>query len=549
MSPEEGTIPGKTRRRRWVNGRRASVLLAGAGLLTIALATQSFANLSGSTFEGNDGNLVVNTAGNTDWVNAPHRVRGDDLASGAADNSFGQGTKEDDPDVSVVTGSIPPNKSDLTRFYAASEFASNSNFLYLAWERSNVLGSANMDFEINQQTQPNLTTTGAKTLNRTPGDLLITFDFTNGGGNPVLGLLTWVTTGPASQCFAANALPCWGNRVNLSAAGFAEGAVNTSTVSDPIAGVSLPGLTFGEASINLTAAGVFPPGTCEAFGSAFLKSRSSASFPAEVKDFVAPQPVNISNCGTIIVKKVTQPSPDPTTTSFPFTLTGGPSTLNKSFNLLDGQSNTTTNILAGSGYAAAETAPTNWLLLSATCDDGSPVNNISVSPGEVVTCTFTNQLQTGAIKVTKTRKHAADGPGDHAHEGVSFTVGGVTKQTDSNGVACFDGLTFGAYTVHETVPAGYHVDGNDKQVTVDNTASCSENPYVGETVSFHNAPLTDVTVTVNSQVDGGTSSTITCVAPDNSTVASGSTDANGDGSATANDLEPGTYVCTMVIDP
>jgi hypothetical protein len=102
-----------------------------------------------------------------------------------------------------------------------------------------------------------------------------------------------------------------------------------------------PRLTFGEAAVNLTAAGVFPSGTCEAFGSAFLKSRSSASFPAEVKDFVAPQPVNISNCGTIVIKKVTIPSPDPTNTSFAFTLTGGPSNLNKSFSLLNGGSETT----------------------------------------------------------------------------------------------------------------------------------------------------------------------------------------------------------------
>jgi len=61
-------------------------------------------------------------------------------------------------------------------------------------------------------------------------------------------------------------------------------------------------------------------------------------------------------------------------------------------------------------------------------------------------------------------------------------------------------------------------------------------------VSFHNTPLTNITVSVDSQVDGGTSSTI-------SGCASGSTGANGDGSATATDLEPGTYTCTVVIDP
>src|SRR6266581_8651778 len=66
-------------------------------------------------------------------------------------------------------------------------------------------------------------------------------------------------------------------------------------------------MEFGEAAVNLSGAGVFPPGTCEAFGSTFLKSRSSASFTAEVKDFVAPVPVNISNCGSIKIIKHTDP--------------------------------------------------------------------------------------------------------------------------------------------------------------------------------------------------------------------------------------------------
>lgn len=103
--------------------------------------------------------------------------------------------------------------------------------------------------------------------------------------------------------------------------------------------------------------------------------------------------------------------------------------------------------------------------------------------------------------------------------------------------------------MHETVPAGYHVDGNDKQVTVDNSASCTDSPHVGETVNFRNTPLTNLTASVDSQIDGGTSSTIVCTNSLGQTVASGSSGANGDGSATAPDLEPGTYTCTVVIDP
>src|SRR6266699_3262923 len=85
-----------------------ATMLAAAVAVAAVFVSASSANLSGSTFEGNDGNLVVNTAGNTDWANAPNRVVGLDLASGSGDNAFGQGTKEDDPNATVVTGSIPP---------------------------------------------------------------------------------------------------------------------------------------------------------------------------------------------------------------------------------------------------------------------------------------------------------------------------------------------------------------------------------------------------------------------------------------------------------
>src|SRR4029079_5692091 len=121
---------------------------------------------------------------------------------------------------------------------------------------------------------------------------------------------------------ASNSLPCWGNRQNLTALGDAEGAVNTATVTDPVPPAAprtlTPGL-FGEAAINLTAAGVFPANTCTAFGSTFLKSRSAVSFGPEVKDFIAPQPVNISNCGTINIHKVTENGD----ASFGYTTTGG----------------------------------------------------------------------------------------------------------------------------------------------------------------------------------------------------------------------------------
>jgi hypothetical protein len=473
-----------TRARPETGSIRKRTALAAAGLLVAALVpTIAFANLSGSSFESTDGNLVVDTSGNLDWANAPSRQRGDDLASGATDNSFGQGTKEDDLTPTVVDGSIPPNKSDLTRFYVANNTGSNSHkFIYLAWERTNTLGSANMDFEINQLAQPDMTTTGTKDVGatRTAGDLLVRYDF-GGSGAPVLSLVKWLTGSTDGavngDCNASGGtLPCWGavpaddsldgtndNQIDLSAAGFADGSVNilcggankcTQTTHDPIANVDLPSATFGEAAIDLTAAGVFPPGQCRNFGSAYLKSRSSDSFTAETKDFVAPISINVNNCGSLTIKKVTvggsgtfgftsntladQTASDSTTT-FALTTTAAGNA---------GAADTGTayhGILAGT-YDVAENAKTGWALTGLSCVNADSSSHtattslanrtlsLDIAVGDDVTCTFTNTAQ-ATIRFKKVTDPNTDTtttfsftPSNNLDSGTAFTLkNGDTK--------------------------------------------------------------------------------------------------------------------------
>jgi len=400
--------------------------------------------LSGSTFAGGDGNLLTSptTFGSTDWQNVAGLNAGFDLSSGTGDNAFGKGTKEDDPNVSVVSGSIPPNKSDLTRFYEASEFSSvnNHNFLYLAWERTNVLGTANFDFEINQKTQPDLTTTGAKTLVRTAGDLLVTYDFTNGGGRPSIGLLRWLTSATVpvvpnfatNVCFSSNTFPCWGDQVTLDGTDSIAAVNNLDPVTDPLFPNSpnytnpVPALQFGETAIDLTKAGVFPPGTCTAFGSTFVRSRSSASFTAEIKDFIAPIPVNIANCGQIIIKKHTDPRGLDQVFSYTSTLpqkadaggvtcpgnsTGGIQSdgsfcLNDKGNSTgDSPGNTVdTGVTVPAGtYTVTEGAdPSGFTFESLSCTGGTTSTSgktatINLAPSDKVVCTYVNQQNTATL--------------------------------------------------------------------------------------------------------------------------------------------------------
>ena len=642
----------------------ATVLLIG---MQAAQASHPEVSLAGSDFEiDTNANLKVDDAApSIDWASVAE-TRKADKDPGATDDSFGQGTKEDTAVPTVVNGSIPPNKSDLLNFGVYLETtASGARFLNLFWHRvQEPSGTTNMDFEFNQSST--ISGNGVTPV-RTAGDLLIQYDLSQGGTNPVLFVSRWVTSGSASQCEASNSLPCWGTKTNLTAAGDATGSINTSAIpaadADGLGNIS--SRTFGEAQLDFDA---LTGGTdkCVSFGSAYLKSRSSDSFTAALKDFIAPTSLNLNQCATVIVRKQTDPPSDPSTTQFGYTkaFATDPST-SDTFTLGHGQSKTFANVLPGTGYTVdetslpagwdfvdvncgastgvtftingslvtfeideaadildctytnrargeiivekitddgqgafdftsntltpspftltttaagtagkesrtfdeltpgtydvAETVPNGWNLVSATCDDGSDPGSIGLSPGETVTCTFHDTRERGAILITKTRKHAADGPGDHPHNGVEFTItggslpaGGTTVTTSGEGQACLDGLVLssfvGDYTVTETLPSGYQADGPlAKTVTVSAESTCGDGNEAP--VSFSNTPLTDISTSVDSQVDGGTASTIECKDANGDTVASGSTGANGDGSATAPNLAPGTYTCTVVIDP
>jgi uncharacterized surface anchored protein len=210
-------------------------------------------------------------------------------------------------------------------------------------------------------------------------------------------------------------------------------------------------------------------------------------------------------------------------------------------------------------------APGNYCIVETNLPDGYSADSdlpecFSVVLDQTKVLSYVNPRATGAIKITKTRKHAADGSGDHAHAGVTFTITGGSLDdpgmdvlTDSNGEACLDGLVLsefvGDYTVTETLPDGYVADGPlSKDVSVTTATTCGTG--LEDTVSFSNTPLTDFTVSVNSQVDGGTHSTITCTGgPGNINETDGGTPSLDDPSLTVLSLPPGLYTCVIDIDP
>jgi hypothetical protein len=567
------------------------------GLQVAAFASHPEVSLPDSNFEiDTNANLKVDDpAPSIDWASV-NETRKADKPTGATDDSFGQGTKEDTAVPQVVDGSIPPNKSDLLNFGVYLETNANGRFLNVFWHRvQEPSGTTNMDFEFNKSST--LSANGVTPV-RSEGDVLIQYDLAQGGTNPQLFLSRWVTSGPGSQCEATNSTPCWGDRVNLTAQGDATGSINTTAIpaaeSDGLGPVSAR--TFGEAQIDFDALTGGPSASCESFGSAYLKSRSSDSFTAALKDFIAPASLNLSNCGQVIIRKETNPEENPNATSFgfsktfptevasantftlqddgsksytdvkqgtgytvdedvipagwdlqnidcsassgvtpvidvaagtvtfdidsaadvldctytnrargnividkvtdpandlqkfDFTLTGGPSNLNQSFQLDDDDTpHDSGAVLAGSGYSAAETVPAGWDLTSATCDDSnSTVGNIDVSPGETVTCTFTNTKR-GNIVVEKVTNGGTDtfeftsGTLSPSPFNLTTTAEGAAGKDSRN----FSNLTPGSYDVAESSKTGWDLASATCSSTDSGDAStpASISLSAGETVT------------------------------------------------------------------
>lgn len=551
-------------------------MAAAAAMLALGIAVPAMAVLGGSpsNFEANDGNMTVDTAGNSDWnsvTSNPNYVHLTDLSSTTADDSFKPGQKQDTVCPVIATSKNPP-KDDFTDVASFNEtnLTSGDTFLYGATIRFTPNGNASENVELNKGTSGSCGTdpvTGVTLLARTPGDKLIAIDYLNGGTNVQFNVLTWIDgTDPSNPtCFVkTDAPPCWGAQVQSLSASSAEGQASQSAIpanQNGISGAALTAGEFAEFGVNLTAAGIVPANSCTAFPQTVWESRSSgSSFVSSTAD-IALEHHTITNCGNLVVKKVTNPSPDPTNTSFPFTLNGDnpPNTsLPKSFSLTNGGTNST-QVFAASDFSVAETVPANWNLTSATCDNGSgtlsgnTLSGISVAVDQTTTCTFTDTEQLGAIEVTKTSSKGAATP----LSGAGFSVTGpggfsASLTTGADGTACVDQLPFGTYTVTETqAPTGYDIDNTSGvSVSVDHNATCtSGTPNAPPT--FTDTPLTDISASATSEVPGGTQSTVSCTgtSTDGKTTLNSSDGPKGSASVSATKLHPGTYTCTIVVDP
>jgi LPXTG-motif cell wall-anchored protein len=113
-----------------------------------------------------------------------------------------------------------------------------------------------------------------------------------------------------------------------------------------------------------------------------------ATFTAAPAENITCTFVNVAR-GRIIVRKVIEGPASPQ--EFPFVSNfDGDISDGTDFTLAGGQSFDSGPLVPGT-FAVNEIVPDGWSLVSAACDDGSPIAAIVLAAGETVTCTFTDE--------------------------------------------------------------------------------------------------------------------------------------------------------------
>ena len=283
-------------------------------------AANSIADQTG--FEDADGNLAVDTAGCTDWNSfsptwsgtAPFQTAAGslgglffagatDAVNSTSDSIYAGGVKQDTSCPGTVTGKAN-DKADLARIYVAGETIGGQTYLFLSWERqldTTVNSDVFVSFEFNQG---NVSCgAGSPFVKRTVGDVL--FDYNFQSGNSTIDAEQW--DGSTWQPLPTPPF---------------EASVNSGTVTDsigPSGSVDLTQFEFGEAGINLTGLKLTSSSgrACETFGSVLGGSRTSKSGDsAQLKDFIGPAPIDISNCAQPKIVTTQEPAAGSTTDSF-----------------------------------------------------------------------------------------------------------------------------------------------------------------------------------------------------------------------------------------
>lgn len=214
---------------------------------------------------------------------------------------------------------------------------------------------------------------------------------------------------------------------------------------------------------------------------------------------------------------------------------GGATSTSASVTTSGGTASTTITVAPGT-YSVSEVVPSGWALMSSSCDSGTP-GNFTVSPGNTVTCTFSD-TKLGKIILVKnttggdsTFNFTTTG-GDGLPANPSVTTSGGT------GSSTFVNITPGTYSISETVPAGWSLASST--CTSGTPASFAVSAGGTVTCIFNDvkSPTLTLVKTITNDNGGTALATAWTLSASGSTSISGVT---GSGAVTGVAVNSGTY--------
>ena len=224
--------------------------------------------------------------------------------------------KENDPTdwACVANQKESTPKDDLLRVYLASQITADRQLLHIAYVRDEGTGNTDINVEFNQLSadfDPCVGDTDGRI--RTPGDLLISFTFGGGNDPATIEVFRWDDTviadylgDPPAPGANSDKEPTDGHWDLITTVFGANGADNTVPIVDHFfEGDTIDARTFGEVTINL--ASLFDDLlTCPGLGFATVHSRASHDMSSDLKDVLPEVPFNLSDCGSLKLKKVNE---------------------------------------------------------------------------------------------------------------------------------------------------------------------------------------------------------------------------------------------------
>ncbi len=446
---------------------------------------------------------------------------------------FGGGSKTDGAISSWSCTGGAPSKNTLADLFSAAYIdpSNGHTILYFGADRNSTSGDSNLGFWFMQDptfgaqcgSTPNFTGT------HVVGDVFVSVNYTNGGGQPTISLYTWNGSGITQNVTDAAACnpATFGAGQNECLIGNAS-----ATVSAPWQATPFPINGFVEGGIDLTTLFSGLQQTLPCFSSFLGATRASASGSAELKNFGVG---NIDTCGSIELKKVWNGTPGSTKLG----IGTGPNGTDIASKTVTTNDTTGPQLVQPGTYHVSETLAnsnvsgqySSSLSCVNTKNGGSaPVTtnpdtvttgqsaNLTLTTGDVVVCTYTNTLNNPKIAITKT----ADATSVSAGDPIGFTVNVSNPGTTvTNGVTVTDPLPAGVTWSLDTQSNSGLCALSGAVGSQSVTCGSSSTPLAaGASFSFHVTATTSgslcatynntATVTTTNTPPGSASASITC---------------------------------------